>query len=212
MLNLRKVSIFSAALLALGLWTAPAQAATLSFDCITNNLAGDCAIGEAQLTVDVTLHEGVHVLFEFKNSGPSAASITDVYFDDGTLLSINSIINGAGVDFSEGANPGNLPGGNTLSPAFDADFSADSNAPVPQNGVNPGETLGVLFNLQPGGTFADVIGELADGTLRVGIHVQALDSGGSESFVNQPVPVPAAIWLMVSGLLGLIGIAKRRRH
>jgi hypothetical protein len=206
-----KVSIVSAVLLAYGVCAAPASATTLSFECITGNLAGDCAIGEAQLTVDVTFHEGVHVLFEFKNSGPLAASITDVYFDDGTLLSINSIINGTGVDFSEGADPGNLPGGNTLNPAFDATFSADSNPPVPQNGVNPGETLGVLFNLQPGGTFADVIGELADGTLRVGIHVQAFDSGGSESFVNGPVPVPAAIWLLGSGLLGLIGIAKRRR-
>src|SRR3990172_5211144 len=98
-----KLSIFSAALLALGVSAAPAQAVTLGFDCITNNSAIDCLIGETQLTVDVTSHEGVHALFQFNNSGLLAASITDVYFDNGTdgaLLSIYSIVNGTGVDFS----------------------------------------------------------------------------------------------------------------
>jgi hypothetical protein len=32
-----------------------------------------------------------------------------------------------------------------------------------------------------------------------------------ESFVQTPVPVPAAVWLFGSGLLGLIGLARRKR-
>jgi len=41
--------------------------------------------------------------------------------------------------------------------------------------------------------------------------VQGFDSGGSESFVNNPVPVPAAVWLFGSGLIGLVGVARRKR-
>ena len=53
-------------------------------------------------------------------------------------------------------------------------FSADSDPPVQSLGVNPGESLGIIFDLQPGGTFADVVGELASGALRIGIHVNVL--------------------------------------
>ena len=209
---LRK-SIPAATLLA-AVVAVPAHAATLSFDCITNNLAGDCAIGEAQLSVDVTDVGSGQVLFTFNNSGPGASSIADVYFDDGTLLGIASIDNSdSGVDFAQLASPGNLPGANNATPPFQttAGFSADSNPPVQPNGVNPGEFLGITFDLQAGGTFADVLSELTTGELRVGIHVQGYESGGSESFVNNPVPVPAAIWLFGSGLLVLVGIARRKR-
>ena len=191
-----------------------ANAASLSFGCITNNIAGDCAIGEAQLSVDVTDAGSGQVLFYFTNSGLQASSIADVYFDDGTLLGIASIDNSSsGVSFSLGATPGDLPGGNNATPAFETtvDFLADSDSPVQPNGVNPGEYLGILFNLENGGTFADVISELTTGELRVGIHVQGFDTSGSESFVNNPVPVPAAVWLFGSGLLSLVGLARRKK-
>ena len=190
----------------------PVQAVTLSFDCITGNVAGDCTIGEAQLSVEVTDAGLGLALFTFYNSGANASSIADVYFDDGTLLGIASIDNSdPGVDFATGASPPNLPGANNASPPFVAGFSADSNPPVQPSGVNPGESLGITFDLQSGGTFADVLAELANGELRIGIHVQGYATGGSESFVNNPVPVPAAVWLFGPGLLGLVGVARRKR-
>ena len=211
-LNFKKHVLPAATLLA-AVVAMPVQAVTLGFGCITGNLQGDCDIGEAQLTVDVTDAGGDQTLFTFMNSGPEASSITDVYFDDGSLLAIAQIINGTGVAFTEGASPGNLPGGNTVSPPFVATtgFLADSDAPAQPNGVNPGEELGVLYSLQGGQTFADVLSELASGDLRIGIHVQGYASEGSESFVNNPVPVPAAVWLFGSGLLGLVGIARRKK-
>ena len=211
-INFKKHVLPAAALLAAVVVT-PVQAVTLSFSCITGNVAGDCAIGEAQLSVDVTDAGPGQVLFTFSNSGPDASSIADVYFDDGTLLGLASIDNSdSGVAFSQGASPPNLPGANNASPPFvtTAGFLADSNPPVQPNGVNPGEYLGITFDLQASGSFADVLAELANGDLRIGIHVQGYETGGSESFVNNPVPVPAAVWLFGSGLLGLVGIARRK--
>lgn len=193
--------------------TAPAKAATLSFFCITGNLAADCVTGEAQLTVNVTDPGGNQVLFHFKNSGPNASSITDVYFDDGSLLGLSQITNGPGVSFSQYASPPNLPGANNVSPPFQvtAGFLADSNPPVQPNGVNPGEWLKIYFDLQAGKNFADVITDLTDGSLRIGLHVQGFTGGGSESFVNNPVPIPAAVWLFGAGLGLLSAFARRKK-
>jgi hypothetical protein len=198
--DMRRVTGFFAAI-PLVLAAGSAGALTLGFDCVSGNVAGDCTIGEAQLAVEINAGPGVdQVSFRFTNSGLAASSITDVYFDDGTLLDIASIVSGAGVAFAEGASPGNLPAGNTASPPFVATFSADSNNPVSSNGVNPGEELTIVFDLQGGLTLADVEAAIADGSLRVGIHVQSFATGGSEAFVNVPEP---GVALLLAGLLGL---------
>ncbi len=177
----------------------------------TNNDAGDVAIGMAQLFVEVIDSSPGFVDFKFTNVGPLASSIADIYFDDGSLLGISTIINGPGTSFSQGASPGNLPGGNNCDPAFvtTAGFSADSDPPVQPNGVNPGEMVTIRFSLVGGQTFADVIDEISGGTLRIGIHVQGFSSGGSEGFVfcPDPVPAPAAF-----GMLGILGVAALRRR
>ena len=200
-----------------------ADAVTYGFGGITGNSAVDTAIGEAQLFVDVTDAGGGRVSFYFYNTGPAASSITDIYFDDGSLLAIASLIDSddgvggsAGVDFSTGASPPDLPGGNTASPPFvtTAGFLADSDAPVSSNGINPDEYLYIIFSLQGSQTFNDVINELAAATLRIGIHVQAFASGGSESFINgpTPVPLPAALPLFATALAGGGLLSWRRRR
>ncbi|MCH7702620.1 MAG: hypothetical protein IID37_13130 [Planctomycetes bacterium] len=192
---------------------------TFGFDNITNNDAGDAVIGEAQLFVTVSDFGAGQVLFSFTNIGPDASSITDVYFDDGTLLGIAFLIdaddNGGdlGVDFTQDGSPPDLPGGNNLLPPFEvtAGFLADADSPPSSNGVNPGESLGIVFDLMGGGTLADVISELNSAELRIGIHVQGFAGGGSESFVNPPVPIPApgAVALAALGL-GAVAWIKRR--
>jgi hypothetical protein len=211
-----------------------ARADLYYFHGITNNdtTGTDVAIGEAQLSVDVTPYAGGLVLFTFINAvGGAPSSITDVYFDDGTLLGLSYLIDAdesgpadpytgsPGVDFtratlSDDVAPSNLPGGETMSPPFvrTALFAADSDGGpggTTAHGVNPGERLGVVFALQSFGTFDDVIDELASGELRIGIHVQGFANGYSESFVNNPVPVPAAVLLGMLGL-GAAGLKLRR--
>jgi hypothetical protein len=164
------------------------------------------------MTVDVSDPGGGRIDFSFENTGPAASSITDVYWDDGTLLAIFSITNTPGlVEFSNPATPANLPGANNASPRFvtSAGFSADSDPPVQPMGVNPGEWLTVTFTLIGGQTFADAIQDLTDGSLRIGIHVQGYTSGGSESLVNVPAPEPGTFVPVAGGLLALA--VQRRR-
>ena len=202
----------------LAVFAAPASAGPIyTFSCITNNGPGDCAAGEAQLSMEVS-DDGVgFVGFTFFNDVGVASSIADIYFDDGTLLGISSIVDsGAGVAFSSPASPGNLPAGNDASPQFEttANFSADSDSPVLSNGVNSStEWVKIMFSLQSGGTYQHVIDELANGKLRVGLHVQGFEGTNmSESFINNPTPVPepGTLVLLGAGLTCLASVRRRR--
>lgn len=226
----------TAAVICLGVTDrASAALVTYGFTRVAPNNATNAATGEAQLTVDVT-DVGVgpnQVAFIFRNAGPLDSSITDIYFDDGSLLGMVLPItdSGIGVDFSQGANPGNLPGGNTIDfqPSTNL-FTADSNPPAQPNGVNPGEFVRVVFDLIAGQDFADVIAALTlglanpgvdvTGGLRIGIHVQGFANNGSEAFVNggptpgpTPVPEPSTVLMGLMGLgaLGFVQLRRRRR-
>ena len=184
------------------------------FSCITNNSPANCSVLEAQIQMEVTAVGTTKVRFDFTNTGSQNSSIADVYFDDlmppllGTPV---TIVNSSGVSFSAGCSPGNLPGGNPY--GFVSSYCADSDSPVQPNGVNPGETLGVIYTLQGSATFAGVIAALNSDDYVVGIHVQGFANGGSEAAVSGPprTSVPEPSTLLMSGL-GLVGLAVRRRR
>lgn len=216
-----------------------AEASTLSFFCISSKVATDCAYGAAQLSVIVSNPTSNYASFMFKNNVGQKSSITEVYFDAGssslsgserpTLADSDSA--GKNVAFSLDADPGNLSGGSSIRPKFatsDEDvFSADSDAGSGgqmTHGINKSsEWLTMDYKLKSGRTYADVIAELGNGKLRIGIHVTGFEDGKSASFINNPlqevppqevsaVPAPAAAWLLGSGLLSLAGLARRRQQ
>lgn len=192
-------------------------ATTYNFASITNTSATNSSAGAAQLTMTATAVGTTQVDFLFRNTGSTAMSVANIYFDDAAtpiLMACASITNGAGVSFSAGGSPSNLPSGANVS--FVSAFRFRAANPAPSNGVNPGEQVTLRFNLAAGMDFDDVTGALDSQAMRVGMHVIAFANGGSESFVNQPppedppvtsVPLPTGAGL---GFAGLFGLAARR--
>src|SRR5262249_27317131 len=161
------------------------------FNCITNNAVASAA-SAPQYHVEVTDAGGGLVNFRFTNdlSIQNPSSITQIYFDDGTLLGIAHIFETAGVDYSQGGSPQNLPGGNGVNFHTSQDFLITPNPPTFFNGVDQtSESVTVQFSLINGKTFNDTINAInlalanpgvdMDGGLRIGIHVQGFQNGQS---------------------------------
>jgi hypothetical protein len=145
-----------------------------------------------------------YVDFTFHNQSSVSSSISEVYFEQNTILGPATITNGPGTLFAQFAAPKNLPAGNSLNPAFlcAPEFSFDSEPAPPKNGINPDEWLRITFDLNTGATFAFLLDRLNAGDLRIGAHLIALPDGSSESAVNTPEPTTIA--LLVFGSLALV--------
>ena len=199
-----KKMLIIAAMAAIG---AAAQATIYSFDVFTTNgVYGDNP--GLNLWADVSsgaVNDGT-ATFTFYNESLFDCAISEIYFDDGTLLGISIISNGPGTEFftggNNGVNPGNLPAGNNLTPPFEAtqSFSIEPTNPEPQNGVNTGEWVSITFDLIDGQNLPDVLDSIESGALRVGIHVQAFPGGNSESALMIPEPA-TALTLALGGLI-----------
>ena len=174
------------------------------------------------------------VYFLFHNTGTIPCSITDIYFDDAegdaaSLGSISALIDTdsylsfegqrlyghTGVDFTRGASPVNLPQWDTLNPPFQTTtgLSTDSDSPVVENGIDPGEWLGVVVDLIAGCSLEDTRSALESGLLRIGVQASAIGPNAErDSFVTRPSSVPdaSATGLLLSlAMLGLAGLRRK---
>lgn len=204
------------------------QASTLNFACFTNNSPGDCSQLTNNLSVDISNPIGNDVQFVFNNNSPIPATVANVYWNSSLLDYGSPVISSLpGVSFSVGGSPGNLPSGQNLTPPFVTDFTVSADSPAASNGIDPGEQLTVTLDLLGGVSYATFLASFrADGSSRIGMHVISVGPNGqfSESMVNTPgsgpgfpptpdisvIPVPGALPLMLSGLLGLSLLARRR--
>ena len=193
-----------------------------TFTNITNNNPEDVA---SQLQVDVMDTGGGQVSFTFTNSVGTPSSVRQIYFDDDGGNLQNLVITNSGspaprFDVNEPLNPGDLPSGNPQGFSADAALSAASQNGPPSNGLNggAGEATTFTYDLIGGKTFADVIADLDNQVLRIGLHVQSIGAGGgSDSFLNNgppgggnPVPEPNTLALVGLGL-GVIAMRYRKK-
>lgn len=190
---------------------APAQALLLgSFSCITNNNAGDCAIGTSQLSGDIAPVNSMLALLTITMTGLNAAVVEQVFIESSVVSGISftgSLANGT-VAFTADGSPGNLPGGNTVNFVTAASASADPPPPFNGIGFHPTDP----FSPQTGQFALALTGDLDPvNDLRVGVHVIGYTSGGSESFVTRPIPEPGTLLLIGTGLVGLGAGARRRK-
>jgi hypothetical protein len=210
----------AAALLAIAMFaTAPAHAVTVlvaAFGEVTENLIADSPLG------DVTAGEGVVMSFTVDSSN---------FVDGVSGDSRGYVISSFSLAFSGGVNVGLLMGGDTayftladgmpVSDGFWVSTSPDSpgGAPLEQEPYNvnldlgyEGDTLSSLGILDAAGVYD------LNGLTRFGFTVWqgSPDFPGMQIDYHQlmiqplpPVPVPAALWLLGSSLLGLIGMGRR---
>ena len=218
----RRAYFLCIVLVFLAILSTEARANPYPFGAISDNSGISGAIA-AQFSVEISDHGNNQVLFTFSNAGPLDSIMTGGYFDDGALLGISGIILTPGVDFQYPINgQENFPEGANLEPPFEttAGFSAGKDGNV-ANGVDPGESLKIVFNLKQTDDFAydfdDVIVAMDLGltnpwdpeSLRIGIRVQSLGVDGefSEAFVH--APVPGAVVLGMFGL-AVVGLKLRK--
>ena len=219
MLTRRSLAVAASLIVLVAVSASSAHAIPITFYQITNN--GNSATA-GQYLAEVTDPGSNQVRFDFYNVPPGftgsyvdTAVITRIYFDDdGTLASFSLLDEktGGGVDYSPGT--GNLPTWRDIIPPFEATYVFTRESPSSANGINVGESLGILFNLPTSETFADVLNDLSSRDLRLGFHVQSLPGPDgpteySERFVNVPETSTIALWCVLFAASG--GFAWRRR-
>jgi hypothetical protein len=188
------------------------------------NIAGGDTVGDSYVnsfSFDV-VDQGQSVIFNIKNSGDAAAPIMFIsqvffddknsFFDDDTYLSspLVNIGNVGLVAFSGGASNAQLPQGGkgfTTNYAFSRN-TGDGNA----NGIQASESLGLRFT----GDYNLVISALNSGALKLGLHVQALPNGQSDSYISsssantQDTPEPLTM-LAAGAAVGFGTMFKKQR-
>jgi hypothetical protein len=189
---------------------APASAFTFS------NITGGDTPGDAyqdSFSFDVTGDE-TSVLFKISNSGNASAAsmfIGKIFFDDNGFLSnaVANVGNVGDVAFSGGASNDQLPqGGN----GFTTDYAfTRNNGAGNQRGVQGGETFGVSFS----GNYNNVISALNSGALKLGLHVQALPGGASDSYISSAANTentPEPLTMLAAGVaVGFGTMFKKQR-
>ena len=170
------------------------------FDCITGNLSSDCELGTSQLSGTLEDLNGGVVRLTLFNDGPEELVVESLYLESSYLAGL-TIGDTEGTSFSLGGAPPHLPGANQ---SFEVDLYATADPAPPKNGIGPEESGIFDLVLADGATPGDLFSDL-----RVGVHVIAFESGGSESFIAQPVPEPGAAMLIGLGLACTAAAARR---
>ncbi len=187
-------------------------AATFGFTSVSASSSADAAIGQSQFFMDVLDESARRVRFDFRNTGPAASSITQIFFEERTdvlepvLVSVTPItVAGSGVAFvrtptiptvvtnelsEQFTIPPQLLFGARFEPLTVApELTLTATPPVIAHGIGPGESLGVVGNLSDDIVTSQFLSRLEDGTVRVALRAQGFADGGTATFLNNTSPV-----------------------
>jgi hypothetical protein len=146
-------------------------------------------------------------LFTFTNNCDNDGILARIFFMENDLMAFNEIQEvPAEKEWALYEKNAMLPGGKPLGFTPHNCFGIFADPARPKNGLEYGEFISVLFDLTDGVYFDDIIMEIDDQTLGVGIHAQSLPGGGSASFSTVPEPLT----LSLLGIGALLIRNKRR--
>jgi hypothetical protein len=191
------------------LWTAKNvnvyASGTYTFDttCAPGNPACNAIPAAASYTLTVPAgYLGGHMLFDWGAANTTTScGVANCNIDVIQLWKVNASWDGTG--------PASDP--------FCGELGATTNPATCRANVNNGNTRTTVWSLVSVDTPANVISPSYVGTgeeTNLYHGTKMIDGpfiGSSANFNVQAVPVPAAVWLMGSGLLGLVGVARRKK-
>ena len=215
---------FSAIALALLAWLAvpfAARAAIIPLE--SYNTIGGTFSGEVEVAAD-----GSAATFVFRNTtAGGTSSLASIWFEagfGGIFTGGDTPLSGTGVSFTLDVTPLG-PGNDSPPPApndipnisWTSTFAKLDRTGAAANGINPGESLMVVFGYS--GTEAALVGDLLNGfgDRRIALHLISAANGEcgpdarSCSIGVSAVPLPPAVWLFLSAVLGLGAVVVRRR-
>lgn len=198
-------SLLLAALLPL----AALAGSSFNFNVFTDNGNYNNAVNDAYyLRIDQT--DNGYMNFNIMNNSYNVYSvISAIYIEDlnGSIYNLSIQPNGD-VEFTIDDRPSEFPSGQNLLPPFESTASIRANPPPALNGIEPGEQLNLTFLYNEG--YNDLVEDVENGDVRVGIHVIAFPDESSESAVIHVVPEPQTMLLFALGICGLLLWRKSR--
>lgn len=190
------------------------------------NTVGGTFTGEVEVTAD-----GSVATFVFRNTtAGGSSSLASIWFEAGLgsiLTGADTLIAQTGVSFDLDVTP--LDPGNSNPPpapndipsaSWTSNFAMLERNGAAANGISPGEALLVAFGYS--GTEAALVADLLNGLgdRRIALHLISAGNGecgtgggqaaASCSIGVSAVPLPPAIWLFLSAVLGLVSLTRRR--
>ena len=228
MYNFKGLALKTCAVAAFGLFSVQASAAVVSFD-LNHEFSGATPPagtapwmtitlddGDVAGSVDLTISNAGLILDEFVSGvylnydGVSAPTFT---YSSGDMAQ--------STDFSIDTYKADGDG------YFDILFSYDVSASGDRFGAGESSSYTITgagitaadFNVFSSPTGADQGQSGGKGPFQAAAHVQGIGGLSDQCGIDEPgcsgwiapIPVPAAVWLFASGLLGLVGVARRKR-
>lgn len=216
--SVKRYAMLGAIGMALAATAGMANAASVSYFLDQSNLSSG-PLGDGTNYLQVTIDDqGAPGLINFTvKTLPALNNIAGSNFGIQTFA-LNTLLNTSSIPDSAIVNLPSGWSGNVPPPPNTIDGFGTFDIAVDNGGGNRLTTLTFSINV-PGDTITDYVklsgGNAAQGNVFFAAHVGGFDDGAGNTSAffggSTPVPLPAAAWLFGSGLLGLGGIARRRR-